>query len=244
MKKSNLFVSSLLASTVLFTGVSGTMEAAEDHQATNEDQAHTQTQASQGQRPYGGVVPKGMTEAQYQELENNVPHYGHETAESFSHAVDRETQRIADEYKVTIYAPNKTYKPQIRPWYAYKGHTSYDSSFIVESTFVNAVKHNNVTLNGYKINMVTPKESEPMAIKNVADTQITNFDDAGMPHIANFDVKKGQISKQDIIKAYGQPAQVKEGENNQFSMTYNIDDAIISFNFDANGYVQKGHLGI
>ena len=71
---------------------------------------HTQ-QTKQGDRPYGGVAPKGMTSAQYAELEKKVGNASQMSKKAFAKKVDQETQKIADKYKTTIYAPQKTFKP-------------------------------------------------------------------------------------------------------------------------------------
>ncbi|WP_241955307.1 hypothetical protein, partial [Staphylococcus capitis] len=71
---------------------------------------HTQ-ETKQGDRPYGGVAPKGMTNAQYAELEKKVGNASQMSKKAFAKKVDQETQKIADKYKTTIYAPHKTFKP-------------------------------------------------------------------------------------------------------------------------------------
>lgn len=65
----------------------------------------------QGDCPYGGAAPKGMTNAQYAELEKKVGNASQMSKKAFAKKVDRETQKIADKYGKTIYAPQKTFKP-------------------------------------------------------------------------------------------------------------------------------------
>ena len=52
-----------------------------------------------------------MTNAQYAELEKKVGNASQMSKKAFAKKVDQETQKIADKYKTTIYAPHKTFKP-------------------------------------------------------------------------------------------------------------------------------------
>ncbi|MBX5318804.1 hypothetical protein HLA86_04230 [Staphylococcus caprae] len=69
------------------------------------------TQTHQGNRPYAGISPKGMTEAPYAELEKNIGDASKMSKKVFEKKVNKETQKIADKYNTTIYAPQKTFKP-------------------------------------------------------------------------------------------------------------------------------------
>ncbi|NWK84934.1 peptidase [Staphylococcus sp. GSSP0090] len=66
--------------------------------AKQEQQAHT---TKQGDRPYGGVTPDGMTNEEYAELEKNVPNPNEVSNEEYSQAVENETARIQNNGKET-----------------------------------------------------------------------------------------------------------------------------------------------
>lgn len=60
-----------------------------------------------GARPYAGIAPRGMTSKQYSELEYNVGNANEMPDSVFNKRVDKETQKIANKYGNTIYAPQK-----------------------------------------------------------------------------------------------------------------------------------------
>ena len=70
MKKVTLLSSAVLAGTIALSGVTGVANASESHSHSTTHKSHS-TQTHQGNRPYGGVAPKGMTNAQYAELEKS-----------------------------------------------------------------------------------------------------------------------------------------------------------------------------
>ena len=108
MKKVTLLSSAVLAGTIALSGVTGVANASESHSHSTTHKSHS-TQTHQGNRPYGGVAPKGMTNAQYAELEKS------RNASQMSKKHLRKSRprntKIADKYKTTIYAPQKTFKP-------------------------------------------------------------------------------------------------------------------------------------
>ena len=61
-----MLAGSVLAGTLAVAGVSGVADASSVHKT-----AKHQHQTTKGDRPYGGIAPKGMSEKQYAELERD-----------------------------------------------------------------------------------------------------------------------------------------------------------------------------
>ncbi|OFP02925.1 hypothetical protein [Staphylococcus sp. HMSC065E08] len=127
-----------------------------------------------------------------------------------------------------------------QPYYNYTGYTSYDSSFVLDPYFVKAVQIGNVTLNGYKIqkeNQVTPEFIE---LERVYDQNIGVNSETKRAVRAAFPVKAGQISKQDIINAYGTNDSFlkayPDDPDDTGSMRYEFDGSAVNFKF-SNGYL-------
>ena len=77
-------------------------------QAKEEQQAH---QTTQGNRPYGGVKPDGMSNEDYQQLENNVPNPTEVSPEVYEQAITNETQKIANKNNQSINTPQGVVTP-------------------------------------------------------------------------------------------------------------------------------------
>ncbi|QAV30645.1 cell surface protein [Sulfitobacter donghicola] len=104
MKKMTMLAGSVLAGTLAVAGVSGVADASSVYKTAKH-------QTTQGDRPYGGIAPKGMSEKQYAELEKRLPKASEVSTKEYNQLLDKETQRIADKYDVTIHAPQKTFHP-------------------------------------------------------------------------------------------------------------------------------------
>ena len=65
----------------------------------------------QGKRPFGGVIPNGMTQEEYQELESNVPNPNSVSTEKYNQIVKNESQKIANEENKTINTPQGELTP-------------------------------------------------------------------------------------------------------------------------------------
>ncbi|WP_188350423.1 LPXTG cell wall anchor domain-containing protein, partial [Staphylococcus nepalensis] len=62
---------------------------------------------------YGGFIPDGMTQQEYQKLENNVPNPNSVSTEKYNQIVKSESQKIANEENKTINTPQGELKPEI-----------------------------------------------------------------------------------------------------------------------------------
>lgn len=73
----------------------------------NNNEAPTQ----QGNRPFGGIPPKGMTNEEYQLLENNMPKANNVSNEEYEKLLNEQVQRIANENNHSIETPMGTFTP-------------------------------------------------------------------------------------------------------------------------------------
>ncbi|MFC3611915.1 immunodominant antigen B [Staphylococcus piscifermentans] len=114
-----------------------------------------------------------------------------------------------------------------QPYYNYTGYTSYDSSFLLDPNFINALKYNNFTINGYHMDFSPPSfaTQDIMYRETQYDQYYSLLSSSETPYHVHFDAKPGQISKQDIINAYG----LNYTENDGKSMVYNLNEAEIIF---------------
>jgi hypothetical protein len=104
MKKYLGFAGFVLAGSVIFGGVQGTANA-DTVDNNSKAQQQNSSQTIQGERPFGGIVPKGMNNEEYLQLENNVPNPNEVSPEKYNQAVEREVVRIANEKNKTISLP-------------------------------------------------------------------------------------------------------------------------------------------
>lgn len=65
----------------------------------------------QGNRPFGGIPPKGMTNEEYQLLENNMPNVNNVSNEEYEKLLNEQVQRIANKNNHSIETPMGTFTP-------------------------------------------------------------------------------------------------------------------------------------
>lgn len=129
-----------------------------------------------------------------------------------------------------------------KPWYNYSGMTGHNGNFILDSNLKNAVKYNNVKINGYNIYADTQSalsyQKYSKEVK-VHDQKIMKF--ASNKAIqAKFPVKKNHISQNQLAKVWGEGKVVKT-EKGQ-SVYYTLNGNNIKFDIQ-NGYVTEVALG-
>ncbi|MCD8787277.1 LPXTG cell wall anchor domain-containing protein [Staphylococcus gallinarum] len=66
------------------------------NQAVQEQRKH---QTTQGERPFGGITPDGMTNEEYAQLEQNVPNPNDVSTEEYNRAVNEETAKLQTEHQ-------------------------------------------------------------------------------------------------------------------------------------------------
>ena len=120
-----------------------------------------------------------------------------------------------------------------QPYYNYTGYTSYDSSFLLDPNFINALKYNNFTINGYHMDFTAaPSVKEDTYHEAEYDQHYHLLSPSETPYHIHFDAKPGQISRQDIINAYGS----NYTELGEESLSYNLNNTEITFGI-TNGTV-------
>ncbi|ANQ64714.1 hypothetical protein [Staphylococcus equorum] len=65
----------------------------------------------QGNKPFGGIPPKGMTTEEYQLLENNLPKANNVSNEEYEKLLNEQVQRIANKNNHSIETPMGTFTP-------------------------------------------------------------------------------------------------------------------------------------
>lgn len=65
----------------------------------------------QGNKPFGGIPPKGMTNEEYQLLENNLPKANNVSNEECEKLLNEQVQRIANKNNHSIETPMGTFTP-------------------------------------------------------------------------------------------------------------------------------------
>ncbi|MBF0812812.1 hypothetical protein IR133_03700 [Staphylococcus saprophyticus] len=69
---------------------------------------------TQGNRPLGGIPPKGMTNEEYNTLEQNMPSVDSVSKEAYNRQLNEQLQKIANENNHSIETPMGTYEPNIQ----------------------------------------------------------------------------------------------------------------------------------
>lgn len=95
------------------------------------------------------------------------------------------------------------------PWYNYEGYTTYDGSFTQDYNFVQALKYDNVSIDGYKVD---PKaDSEVEYNETVYDTTASfNKDDEVVQ--TTFFTKPDSVSKETFKDAHSSNEIAEEGK--------------------------------
>ncbi|UEX90205.1 immunodominant staphylococcal antigen IsaB family protein [Staphylococcus ratti] len=116
--------------------------------------------------------------------------------------------------------------------YTIEGNTSDKGAFILEQKFIDAVKNNNLVINGYKI---TGNQDQETTMVDIYDQIIGKTGD-NTASMVNFEVKKNTVSKDDIIKTFGQPVEEpyesQQGLDYKYKLGKNVIQIIVK-----DGYV-------
>ncbi|HLR19042.1 MAG TPA: hypothetical protein VK115_03920 [Staphylococcus sp.] len=95
------------------------------------------------------------------------------------------------------------------PWYKYEGYTTYDPSFTQDYNFVRALKYDNVTMNGYKVD--PEADSKVKYNETVYDTTVAfNKDDEAVQ--TTFFTKPDSVSKETFKDAHSSNQIIEEGK--------------------------------
>ncbi|HDJ2951715.1 TPA: LPXTG cell wall anchor domain-containing protein, partial [Staphylococcus aureus] len=110
---------------------------------TSMNVSNKQSQNVQNHRPYGGVVPQGMTQAQYTELEKALPQLSAgSNMQDYNMKLYDATQNIADKYNVTITTNVGVFKPHaVRDMNGHALPLTKDGNFYQTNVDANGVNH-------------------------------------------------------------------------------------------------------
>ncbi|SUM84406.1 immunodominant staphylococcal antigen IsaB family protein [Staphylococcus saprophyticus] len=123
------------------------------------------------------------------------------------------------------------------PWYNYEGYTTHDPSFTQDYNFVRALKYDNVTINGYKVNPHTDRE--PVRSEQVYDTTV-DFNSSDEVVGITFLTKPNTISKDTFKEAHVSNQIVNKGEADEGTfLEYQTNAGIYTAYFDKNDKLMK-----
>ncbi|MEB7463076.1 hypothetical protein NGC05_10230 [Staphylococcus succinus] len=125
------------------------------------------------------------------------------------------------------------------PWYNYEGYTTYEPSFTQDYNFVRALKYDNVSINGYKVDPNAYIEFDHS--KTLYDTTI-NFNKKDEAVMLRFDTKPDTISKKAFKQAHESNVILTEGTtpgNVGTFIRYETNDSYYNVYFDKQDYLYQ-----
>lgn len=140
MKKLATVGSLIVTSTLVFSSMPFQNAHAD---TTSMNVSNKQSQNVQNHRPYGGVVPQGMTQAQYTELEKALPQLSAgSNMQDYNMKLYDATQNIADKYNVIITTNVGVFKPHaVRDMNGHASPVTKDGNFYQTNVDANGVNH-------------------------------------------------------------------------------------------------------
>lgn len=140
MKKLATVGSLIVTSTLVFSSMPFQNAHAD---TTSMNVSNKQSQNVQNHRPYGGVVPQGMTQAQYTELEKALPQLSAgSNMQDYNMKFYDATQNIADKYNVIITTNVGVFKPHaVRDMNGHALPVTKDGNFYQTNVDANGVNH-------------------------------------------------------------------------------------------------------
>ncbi|HCD4135519.1 TPA: LPXTG cell wall anchor domain-containing protein [Staphylococcus aureus] len=140
MKKLATVGSLIVTSTFVFSSMPFQNAHAD---TTSMNVSNKQSQNVQNHRPYGGVVPQGMTQAQYTELEKALPQLSAgSNMQDYNMKLYDATQNIADKYNVIITTNVGVFKPHaVRDMNGHALPLTKDGNFYQTNVDANGVNH-------------------------------------------------------------------------------------------------------
>ncbi|WP_323703168.1 immunodominant staphylococcal antigen IsaB family protein [Mammaliicoccus sp. Dog046] len=126
------------------------------------------------------------------------------------------------------------------PWYQYEGYTTYDPSFTQDYNFVRALKYDNVTIDGYKVDPNAAKDFDHSV--NLYDTTV-NFNDKDEVIKVTFLTKPNSVTKAEFKNAHASNAGSEAASDDGSTISYNTNDGLYTAFFDEDGYLTKMSIG-
>ncbi|GBU80028.1 cell wall surface anchor family protein [Staphylococcus aureus] len=140
MKKLATVGSLIVTSTLVFSSMPFQNAHAD---TTSMNVSNKQSQNVQNHRPYGGVEPQGMTQAQYTELEKALPQLSAgSNMQDYNMKLYDATQNIADKYNVIITTNVGVFKPHaVRDMNGHALPLTKDGNFYQTNVDANGINH-------------------------------------------------------------------------------------------------------
>lgn len=135
---------------------------------------------------------------------------------------------------------SNTAEAAVTPHYTYNGYAGYDAKFVTDSTFINALKFNNVTINKVKVDakIQTFKSGSSLAYKKKYDQEIEYINKK--PVSVTFFIQNKSLKLADVKTAY---ASYKVSYDKLHGgILYNVNGQQISFAYNGK-YVEKVMIG-
>ena len=132
------------------------------------------------------------------------------------------------------------------PWYNYEGYTTYDASFTQDYNFVRALKYDNVSIDGYKVD--TSLDDNFDHIKQIYDTTVEFNSDNEVIGIS-FLTKPDSVSKATFKKAHTSNKIIDEGitnggdQGNGSFVKYATNDGSYTAYFDKDKKLMQMNIG-
>lgn len=120
------------------------------------------------------------------------------------------------------------------PYYNYTGYTSASSNFVLDQDFINSIQYDNLTINGYKITSNSANGGKEV---NAYDQTFYKTSDNKADSV-NFKLDGKTVSKEDLLKTYGQPIGMPNDTPNGLDQKYKIGDKLVQFYIN-DGYVTE-----
>lgn len=118
-----------------------------------------------------------------------------------------------------------------KSWYEYQGDAGYDARFVLKEDFIEAVKNNNVKMNGVllqldpsKIHLGNNPKIETFTIHDQVFYKVKNEEH---PYMVEFDTKNNLLTKEAVKEAY-KDYSIEEGTN---SMQITVNKSQVIFEY-------------
>ncbi|KRG10771.1 immunodominant staphylococcal antigen IsaB family protein [Staphylococcus sp. NAM3COL9] len=125
------------------------------------------------------------------------------------------------------------------PWYNYEGYTTYDASFTQDYNFVRALKYDNVSIDGYKVDPKADKKVDHY--EDIYDTSVgLNSDDEVVQ--VHFFTKPESVNKATFKKAHASNEIIEDGKlgnDDGTFLKYATNDGSYTAYFNHNGYLTQ-----
>lgn len=126
------------------------------------------------------------------------------------------------------------------PYYTYNGYVGYNSKFVTEKVFINALKNNNITMNNVKVDakIQSFKSGSPLMYKKIYDQEIEYINKK--PVSVTFMINNKNLKVSEVKKTYAGYKMTEDKLHG--AIIFNVNGQQISFAYNGN-YVEKVMIG-